>query len=81
MDFRSLLSAAASDVDSRLGEAQDDLAAIDGQLGELQARIVTLKQRLATLLTVVALVLTLLFGWIVYALVRLIQQAWMSLRA
>jgi chromosome segregation ATPase len=75
------VSAAASDVDSRLGEAQDDLAAIDGQLGELQARIVTLKQRLATLLTIVALVLTLLFGWIVYALVRLIQQSWMSLRA
>ena len=74
------VSEAASNVDGRLGEAQDDLAEIDDQLADLQTGIDTLKRRLANLLTVVAVVLTLLFGWIAYALVRLIQQSWISLR-
>ncbi len=74
------VSDAAANTDSRLGETQDDLAEIDSQLAELQAKTVTLKQRLATLLTVVAVVMTLLFAWIIYALVRLIQQAWINLR-
>lgn len=76
----SKVSDAAANVDSRLGATQDDLAAADGQLAELQARVEVLKRRLATLLTVAAVVMTLLFGWVAYALVRLIQQSWIGLR-
>ena len=76
----SRVSDAASNVDRRLGETQAELAAADGQLADLQARIDVLKRQLATWLTVGAVVMTLLFGWIAYALVRLIQQSWISLR-
>ncbi len=75
------VSDAAADLDARLAEKQDDLAALDNQLEALQEAANQLKQTIATAMTVAAIVLTLLFAWIIYALVVLILNAWYDLRA
>jgi hypothetical protein len=77
----SEISAAAAEIDQRLGAAQENLAQVDGELARLQSDTGQLKERIPTLVTTAAVVITLLLAWSGYAMVVLIQQAWSGLRS
>ncbi len=76
----SKISTAASNINHELETAQQDLAQVDGRLVALQAEVDQLRQRIATLLTIAAVVTTLLLAWVSYAMVVVIRRAWMDLR-
>lgn len=76
----SQLSATAAAVNDRLGVTQQNLAQLDTRLAALEAGANQLKQRISTLVTIVAVVNTALFGWTIYAMVVVIRQAWSELR-
>ncbi len=76
----SKISSTASNIDHGLETAQADLAQVDSRLIALQAGAGQLKQRISTLLTIVAIVTTVLSAWVSYAMVVVIRRAWTDLR-
>lgn len=76
----SKISTAASNIDHELEMAQQDLAQADSRLVALQAEAGQLRQRISTLLTIAAAVITLLSAWVSYAMVVVIRRAWTDLR-
>lgn len=79
-DDISTVSNAAAKVYDALGQVQDNVAEVDGRLNALQADTRQLKARISTLVTIIAVVITLLLGWSAYAMVVLIRQGWSDLR-
>ena len=77
----SQISAAAEEIDQRLATAQENLAQVDGELVALQTDAGQLKQQIPTLVTTIAIVLTLILAWTGYAMVTLTRQAWSELRS
>jgi len=77
----SEISAAAAELDQRLGTARERLAELDGELATLQTNANQLEQKIPILVTVIAVVLTLLLGWTTYGMVILIGRAWTGLRS
>jgi chromosome segregation ATPase len=77
----SKISASVSALTQRLEGVQENLGRIDSWLADWQAKINQLKQTIPTLITISAVVISLLLGWIIYALVSLIQRTWSDLRS
>jgi hypothetical protein len=71
----SKISSAAVNVGNRLETSRENLAQIDGRLETLQTAADQLQQRIALYLTIIAVVFTLMFAWVIYAMVVLIQRA------
>jgi hypothetical protein len=77
----SKVSNVAVGIDNELSAAQDDLAALDERLAEMQSNAEGLKRRVRFWLTLAAVLLTLLFAWVIYTLVVHILRAWADFRA
>jgi len=76
----SKISMTASNVSDRLSTSQGNLAETDDRLAELQSSATQLEEQIPIYVTTVAVVLTLLLAWVIYALVMLIRQALANLR-
>lgn len=76
----STISTTAAGVDERLAGAQSELDQINSRLDNIVAEANRLGQQVNTGITVSAVVITLLFGWVAYAMVVLIRQSWAKLR-
>lgn len=77
----SKISAATSKISDRVATSQENLAQTDSRLEALQNRAGQLKARVSFYVTTVVVVITLLFGWVIYAMIMLIRQALANLRA
>jgi len=77
----SKISTATSNISDKLETSQENLAQTDSRLEALQDRAGQLKARVSFYVTTVAVLITLLFGWIIYAMIMLIRQALATLRA
>ncbi len=77
----SRVSASASALTQRLKTVQENLGRIDSRLATLQDKANQLKQTIPPLITTSAVVISLVLGWIIYALVILIKRAWSDLRS
>ena len=76
----SKISNVASKVSDRLTTSQENLAEIDGRLAELQSSAMQLGKQISIYATTVAVLLTLMSAWVIYAMVVLIRQALADLR-
>lgn len=74
------LSTTTTNIDTRLEAAQDELSQLDSRLERLVAEANRLRQQLVTAIGIIVVVLTLLQGWVAYAMVRLIGQEWAALQ-
>jgi archaellum component FlaC len=76
----SKISTAAENVGNRVAISRENLAEIDGRLEALQNGATNLAQSLAIYITVAIVIVTLMFAWVIYAMVVLIQRALAQLR-
>jgi uncharacterized phage infection (PIP) family protein YhgE len=65
-----------SRIDSRLADVQTNVRALQLEITALQARIETLQSRLLLIYNLIALLVTLLFGWVIYSQVVVIRHHW-----
>ncbi len=76
----STVSDGAGRINSRLEETQEDLARIDGKLSDVQERANQLVGTVRIWATIIAIVLTLVLGWVGYGMVKLIRGNWAEVR-
>lgn len=76
----SNISDAAKDVGDRITTSRENLAEVDGRLEALQDDATKLARNLTTYITVAIIIFTLVFAWVIYAMVILIQRALVQLR-
>ena len=77
----SRISSAAEEVGGRLDNTRANLSEIDSSLADIQERANAIKQRFSTIVTVIAVILTLLLAWVAYGMVALTRNYWAELRA
>jgi uncharacterized phage infection (PIP) family protein YhgE len=70
------LTELTSRIDSRLADVQTNVQALQSEITALQARIQTLQSRLLLIYNLIALLVTLLFGWVIYSQVVVIRHHW-----
>jgi hypothetical protein len=76
----SKITASVESVGNRVATSRENLAEIDGRLEALQNDAANLAQNVAMYITVAVIVITLVFAWVIYAMVVLIQRALAQLR-
>ncbi len=67
-------------IDTRLGEAQENVHAVRADMAALQVRMDKRKSRLLLMFNLLALLSTLMFAWILYTQVLVIQHHWTRVR-
>lgn len=67
-------------IDTRLGEVQANVQSVRAEVDALQARLDKRKSRLLFVFNMVALLSTLMLGWIVYTQVVVIRHQWARVR-
>jgi methyl-accepting chemotaxis protein len=72
---------AVNQVDALLTNTQQSVSETDNALARVQTHTQELKQTVRQILTIVAIALTLLLSWIMYALVVVIRQHWHTLHS
>lgn len=70
----SKISGAAGEVSSRLETSENKLAALEGEMSDLQTAAEDFKGRFSTMITILTIVITLLLIWVVYAMVIVIRK-------
>ena len=75
------ISSAAGEVNGRLQTTNQNLAALDSELADLQARAAAFQASFRTMVTIAAVVVTLILIWVIYAMVILIMKYWAELQA
>lgn len=73
------VATAVNQVNQQLTSTQQSISETEAALARLQTRTQELKQTVRRVLTITAIVLTLLLSWIIYALVVVIRQHWQTL--
>ena len=74
------ISNIALNIDNELGAVQQNLNQIDGQMAAIQTKADQLKQRLSIMLTVAAIIITLLAVWVGYGMILIIRLNWRRMR-
>ena len=77
----SNISTAAGNVNDRLETTSQNLSDLDDNLADLQTRANDWQDRFRTIVTILALVLTLILIWGIFAMVNLIMKYWAELQA
>lgn len=77
----SKISAAAGKVNGRLGTTSQNLSALDSNLADLQTRANDWQGRFRTIATILAVVVTLVLIWVIFAMVSLIMKYWAEMQA
>jgi hypothetical protein len=75
----SRVSGAAGAVTDRLDTTVTNLNEVDSALANVQTRAQTLRENLATIVTVIAVVITLILAWVVYGMAALTRNHWRAL--
>jgi len=76
----AVLKGIAQRIDTRLGEVQANIDGVQGDIAGLHVRLDTRKSRLLFVFNLVALLSTLMLGWIIYTQVVVIQHHWARAR-
>lgn len=76
----SKISTAAGNVNGRLETTSQNLSDLDSNLADLQTRADDWQSRFRTLATILAVVVTLMLIWAIYAMVILIMKFWAELQ-
>lgn len=76
----SKISTAAGQVNGRLEKTSQNLSGLDSELADLQTRADDFKSSFRTMVTIAAVVLTLILLWVIYAMVILIMKYWAELQ-
>lgn len=75
----SRISNAAGAVTDRLGTTSANLNEVDSSLADVQNRARALRENLATIMTVIAIVITLFLAWVIYGMAALARGHWTTL--
>ncbi len=76
----SNISAAAGRVNGRLETTSQNLSDLDNNLADLQTRANDWQGRFRTIVTIAAVVVTLILIWVIFAMVNLIMKYWAELQ-
>ena len=77
----SKISAAAGKVNGRLETTSQNLSELDSSLADLQTRADDWQGRFRTIATILAVVVTLILIWVIFAMIILIMKYWAELQA
>jgi len=74
------ISGAAGEVNGRLETTSQNLTELDNELADLQTRANDFKDSFRTMMTIAAIVVTLILIWVIYAMVIVIMKYWAELQ-